>query len=230
MAWATGEKGGAIVRISILQPRIRRGDIEYNARAIQRMLPGCRGDYIILAEYALTGSLVLDDKADAKRWAEGGARAVKMLEIPPGKQLILNSLRELEDGIYNACTLLPSGRVLQKKAYPDQPELDAGVRAGDGVPVQELGDKKVVVVICSDLREANRISTEGADFVLHIFHFTPENYEKVMGEAVRLSKERAVPVLISSLVSDRNCGRSCYINGSVTISLSHDEGILEIDL
>jgi predicted amidohydrolase len=53
------------MRVSLLQPRIIRSDIEHNLAAIQRLVGGRKGDLLVLPEYALTGSLVLDLEADA---------------------------------------------------------------------------------------------------------------------------------------------------------------------
>lgn len=43
-------------------------------------------------------------------------------------------------------------------------------------------------------------------------------------------KKRKIPILASSLVSDKNNGFSTYIDQYKIISLSNYEGILEIDL
>ncbi|MCK4449344.1 MAG: hypothetical protein KAX26_02005, partial [Anaerolineae bacterium] len=57
------------MRLSLLQPRIVRGDIAHNLAAIQRLVNESKGELLVLAEYALTGSLVLDLEADVRDWA-----------------------------------------------------------------------------------------------------------------------------------------------------------------
>jgi predicted amidohydrolase len=57
------------MKLSLLQPRIIRGDIEHNMTVIQKLINEKRGDLLVLPEYALTGSLVLDLKADVHDWA-----------------------------------------------------------------------------------------------------------------------------------------------------------------
>lgn len=48
------------MKISILQPKIERGNISKNVTSIQNLINNASGDLLILAEYALTGSLVLE--------------------------------------------------------------------------------------------------------------------------------------------------------------------------
>lgn len=52
------------LKISVLQPEIERGNIQKNVAIIQRLMNNANGDLLILAEYALTGSLVLDENAN----------------------------------------------------------------------------------------------------------------------------------------------------------------------
>ena len=55
------------MKISILQPRIERGNIRENTTIIQRLINDATGDLLILAEYALTGSLVLDENVNIQK-------------------------------------------------------------------------------------------------------------------------------------------------------------------
>lgn len=43
-------------------------------------------------------------------------------------------------------------------------------------------------------------------------------------------KSRGIPVLATSLVSDKNCGLSTYIDRNTVTAISDDEGILEVEL
>jgi len=218
------------MKISILQPEIERGNIPKNAAAIQRLMNYADGDLLILAEYALTGSLVLDKNADIQKWAVESEAAMRELSAPENKKLLINSLIVKDKLIYNACTLLPSREIMQIKAYPDKAELDAGINAGEGVSFVQLGDKKFIIVICSDLREINRISTDGGDLMLYIFHFTQENHQRTMTDLMNISKERNIPILAASLTSDKNYGHSCYVCGSTVAASGNHKGILEITI
>lgn len=219
-----------IMKISILQPKIERGNISANLVAIQKLINQASGDLLILAEYALTGSLVLKKNVNIQKWATDSKDAIQSLSIPKDKELLINSLIKEEDCIYNACSILPSYQIAQIKTYLDKLELESGICAGDGISVMHMSDKKIIIIICSDLKEINRISTEGADFILFIFHFTVDNYEKVMTELVNISKVRGIPILTASLTSDKNYGHSCYIFSSTVISLGNEEGILEVTI
>jgi len=57
------------MRLSLLQPRIIRSNIEHNLKAIQGLVDESKGDLSVRPEYALTGSLVLDLEADFHDWA-----------------------------------------------------------------------------------------------------------------------------------------------------------------
>lgn len=218
------------MKISILQPRIKRGNIQKNATNIQRLINDASGDLLILAEYALTGSLVLDEDADVHKWAFESEIAMQGLSVPTDKNLLINGLITKDEQIYNACTLLPSYKIAQVKTYLDKPETDSGIKPGNGVSVFQMNDKKFIIIICSDLREIERIPTDSADMLLFIFHFTPENYENRIADLVSISKKRNLPILTASLTSDKNHGHSCYIFGSTIISLTNQEGILEITI
>ena len=62
------------MRVSLLQPGITRGDIGRNLTVVQRLIEQAKGDLLVLPEYALTGSLVLDQHADVRQWARECAR------------------------------------------------------------------------------------------------------------------------------------------------------------
>lgn len=218
------------MKISILQPEIERGNIPKNTSAIQKLINYATGDLMVLAEYSLTGSLVLDENANVQKWAVDSEIAKKGLFIPENKRLLINSLIIKDKRIYNACTLLPANEIIQAKSYPDNPEIEAGICAGDGVSVVQIYDKKIAIIICSDFREINRISTSGADFIFYIFHFTLGNHERILHDLMNISKERNIPIITASLTSDKNYGHSCYVFGSTVVSLGNQEGILEITL
>lgn len=218
------------MKISILQPRIERGNIKNNIEIIQTLINNATGDLLILAEYALTGSLVLEKDVNIKQWVTETEREKNKLLVPIGKKLLINSLIAKDDGIYNACILLPNEEILQIKNYLDKIEEDAGILSGNEIPILTIKDKKVVIVICSDLKEIEQIQTEGADFIIFIFHFTVNNYENVMNELIYISKLRKTPIIVASLVSDKNYGHSCYIHGETVVSLGNEQSILEITI
>jgi len=80
------------MRLSLLQPHIARGNIEHNVKAVQRLVDESRGDLLVLPEYALTGSLVLDLGADVHDWARRSARAKALINVPEGRCLLINTL------------------------------------------------------------------------------------------------------------------------------------------
>lgn len=217
------------MKISILQPEIIRGDITHNLAVINELLGECEGELAVLAEYALTGSLVLDRNADARNWAEQTETAIKSLKIPPQKALLLNRLSLDGRRIYNQSTLLPVGDY-QRKCYPDETELRSGILPGSDFRLFHFADRTFKIIICSDLRRIDRLDTAGADFVFYIFHFTPTNHDEVTSQVKKLSISRDLPVLVASLCSDKNCGHSSYINSDICVSLGDQQGILEVEL
>ncbi|OGO62241.1 MAG: hypothetical protein A2030_11585 [Chloroflexi bacterium RBG_19FT_COMBO_50_10] len=131
--------------------------------------------------------------------------------------------------LYNCCKLLPTEECYCK-LFPDQTELDAGIQPGTEQKVFELLGKRFKVVICHDLPHLNEIPTENLDFLLFIYHFTENNFLRVFGEIKEVSRARQLRILASSLVSDKNNGFSFFIDGNVIVSLSDQEGILEVEI
>ena len=82
------------MRVSLLQPEIIRGNIEHNLKAVQSLIDKSKGELLVLPEYALTGSLVLDLNADVHEWARNSAQAETRLSIPSGNCLLINTLIE----------------------------------------------------------------------------------------------------------------------------------------
>lgn len=217
------------MRLSLLQPRIIRGNVEHNLIVIQRLIEESKGDLSVLPEYALTGSLVLDLEADYHDWARRSADAKARIKVPNDKYLLINSLVETDGKLRNCCELLPT-RDLQFKLFPDKDELNAGILPGTEQKIFELFDKRFKVVICSDLRRMDKISTNSLDFLVFVYHFTDSNFSRVMRLVKNVSKARRLPILASSLVSDKNHGFSSFVNRDVVVSLSGQEGILEIEI
>jgi predicted amidohydrolase len=217
------------MRLSLLQPHIIRGNIEHNLKVIQRLVDESKGNLLILPEYALTGSLVLDLDADVRDWVLRSAKAKAHINMPKGKHLLINTLAEFDGKLYNCCELLPAGD-FYCKLFPDQTELDAGILPGTEQKVFELFGKRFKVVICYDLPHIDKIPTDNLDFLLFIYHFTEDNFSRVMQMVKEVSKARRVPVLASSLVSDKNNGFSSFVNGDVVVSLPREEGILEVEI
>lgn len=217
------------MKICVLQPEIIRGNVPHNTAVIQSMIQRADGDLLVLAEYALTGSLVLDEGADVPLWAAQSAAAQEKLTLPQGRRLLLNRLVLHGGRHYNESILLPDGAA-QRKRFPDRPELDAGIYPGLEWTLFEVTGKRFIAVICSDLRKAAQIPTERADFVLFIFHFTPQMLEPVTRQCMDFSRERGIPVIAASLCSDQNCGHSAYISGDTVVALDERPGILTITL
>jgi predicted amidohydrolase len=217
------------VRISLLQPDIVRGDIAHNGRVIQRLVDEAAGNLLVLPEYALTGSLVLEPGADVMEWAMQSAAATAQIVVPEGKHVLLNALRVIDGELVNCCELLPTGE-RQCKLFPDETEESAGILPGQEQTLFELSGKRFKVIVCTDLRHMEVIPTDDLDFALWIFHFTERNYEQAMADFRRVAGERGLRMLVSSLVSDVNIGQSAYLDGGVMASLGRREGILEVDL
>ncbi len=217
------------MRLSLLQPRIARGNIDHNLEAIRGLISEGKGDLLILPEYALTGSLVLDREADVRDWARKSAKAMALVNVPTGKRVLVNALYEFDGKLRNCCQLLPTGD-LQCKMFPDQAELDAGILPGTEQKIFELSGKRFKVVICSDLRHIERIPTNGLHFILFVYHFTEDNFPRVIQEVKSASEARRLPILVSSLVSDKNIGFSSFVDRRFAISLSGREGILEVEI
>jgi hypothetical protein len=217
------------VRLSLLQPEITRGNIEHNVSVVQRLVDQSQGQLLVLPEYVLTGSLVLDKGAEVREWALRSAQAKARLSIPDGKYLLINALAEFDGKLYNCCELLPTDE-RYCKLFPDQTELNAGVQPGTEQKVFELLGKHFKVVICYDLPHMDKIPTGDLDFLLFIYHFTEENFSRVMGVVKEVSRTRGLRVLVASLVSDQNNGFSSYVDSDVVVSLPSHEGILEVEI
>jgi|SRR5690554_4238609 len=217
------------MQISVLQPEITRGSIKNNIKVIQKLINQSRGRLIVLSEYALTGSLVLDTNVNVKRWVKVSEAAKSSIKIPEGKLLLINSLVEKDNKVYNACELLPTAE-MQGKLFPDTPELAAGISNGQQQKVFKIDGKKFKVIICTDLRYIDEIPTNNLDFIFFIFHFSNYNFDKALRDARNVSQEREIPIIISSLLSDKNIGFSSYIHKNTVVSLPEYEGILEIQI
>lgn len=187
------------------------------------------GDLLVLPEYALTGSLVLDKEANVHDWDARCREARTQIHLVDGKHLLINTLEEINGQLRNCCELLPE-REFQFKLSPDETELDHCVVAGTEQEIFSLTNRRFKTIICSDIRRIDEISTEDLDFVVYVYHFTEENCRRVISEAKNVAKERNLPILASSLVSDKNNGFTSYIDAEKTISLPVVEGILEIEL
>lgn len=216
------------MKVSLLQPEIIRGNINYNSKKVQELVDQSSGDLLVLPEYVFTGSLVLNEQADLEKWCNDIQHAKEKIIIPNGKILMFNSLVKLDGKKYNCCQLLPTTKK-QIKVYPDQTERNRGIVPGQRHDVFNLHDKKFKILICSDLKYWKLIETAGLDFMIWVYHFTAENYQKRIAELRNFIRERKIPVLVSSLVSDQNSGNSLYIEDDKIVALSRHEGILEVE-
>ena len=217
------------MKISLLQPRIRRGEIAHNRARIQTLIEQAQGELLVLPEYALTGSLTLETSPNPRAWAEACASEKALLSIPPGKFLLLNSLVSFPDGLRNCCELLP-GEEYYCKLYPDETEQKAGILPGTQTKIFTLDGKRFSVLICFDLPHIEHIPASGLDFLLFVYHFTPYNLERVLGEAQQAARSHRLPILVSSLVSDQNNGNSAFIRNGLTVLLGEQPGIMEVDI
>ena len=217
------------MKISIIQPGIKRGNISYNTKKIQQLINKCQGDLLIFPEYVLTGSLILDENADIYNWADQSKKAKKRLQIPDKKTVLLDMLIEREGQIFNVCELLP-GDDCQEKVYPDSVEKGAGIVSGDEFKIFEKYGKRFKIVICTDFRYHDEIHREDTDFLVWITHFNTNTYGRAVSEMRHFVLREGIPVLASSPVSDKNIGNSTYANIHSVVSLSSYEGILEIEL
>jgi len=216
------------MKVSLLQPYIRRGDIAHNRAQIETLMEQAAGELLVLPEYALTGSLTLETSPDPRAWAEICAREKALLAIPPGKFLLLNSLVSFPDGLRNCCELLPGGEYYCK-LNPDETEQRAGILPGAQPKVFTLNGKRFSVLICFDLPHIKHIPISGLDFLLFVYHFTPHNLERVLGEARQAARSHRLPLLVSSLVSDQNNGNSAFIRNGLTVLLGEQPGIMEVE-
>jgi predicted amidohydrolase len=114
--------------------------------------------------------------------------------------------------------------------FPDETELSFGIKPGTTQEIFSVDDMRFKVLICSDIRQMNNITTDGLNFLVFVYHFTEENFGRVVALAKAISTERNIPMMASSLVSDRNNGFSSFINRQTVVSLSGKEGILEVEL
>jgi len=217
------------MRVSLLQPCIKRGDSEHNFAALQTLIDRARGELLVTAEYVLTGSLVLDQSPAVERYLLSEEDIMRRLRIPEGKRLLVDHLERRDGKIYNSASLLPSGG-RQDKLYPDETEADCGVVAGSESLIFEKFGKRFKVLVCMDMRYHERIDLSNLDFVLWLYHFTEANYEKRMADARACARRSGLPLFVSSLVSDVNSGMSSAVSREHVASLSGDEGILEIEL
>lgn len=151
------------MKISIIQPEIKRGNISYNTKKIQQIINKSQGDLLIFPEYVLTGSLVLDESADIYDWADRSKNAKEQLLIPEKKTVLLDMLIEREGQIFNACEQLP-GNECQEKVYPDAVEKGIGVVSGDMFKLSERCGKRFKIVICTDFRYQDELHREDTDF------------------------------------------------------------------
>ena len=76
----------------------------------------------------------------------------------------------------------------------------------------------------------DKIPTDNVDFFLFIYHFTEENFTRVIGVVKEVSGTCGLRVLAASLVSDQNNGFSSYVDRDAVVSLPSHEGILEVEI
>ncbi|MFX1377530.1 MAG: hypothetical protein ACFFA4_00405 [Promethearchaeota archaeon] len=184
---------------------------------------------MVLPEYVLTGSLVMDSKANVIEWSKKSEYAKSNLKVPNGKILLLNFLKRINNRLYNIIELFPTSDY-QIKVYPDDIEKKNGIKSGKEHKIFEFFNKKFKILICMDFKFIDTIPIDNIDFFIWIYHFTEENYPRMLKLLKYYVKNKNIPILASSLVSDKNCGFSTYIDNKKVVTLSNFEGILEIEL
>lgn len=217
------------MKISLLQPKIIRKNVDHNLQALQKLINESAGDLLITAEYVLTGSLIADDEAQIDDYILSHAMINSKLSIPNNKMLLVNALIREDSSVYNQSFSIPEG-IKKNKAFLDETEMRHQIIAGTKDVVFEHKNKKFVVLICVDMKYANAFDYSNCDFVIWQYHFTEAGYESKIMDAKRLSEVINKPILITSLVSDINNGKSAYINKGEIIELDNEEGILEIEI
>lgn len=217
------------MKVTLLQPSIQRGNIVHNTKIIQNLIHNAQGELLILPEYALTGSLVLDPKTDLIGWTDKIQKAISTLEIPEAKELQLNYLENKDQQLYNCNVALPSGKK-QFKLHPDPVELERGIQAGLKEETFHFGSCKYKVIICTDMHYIHSFSLDSLDFIIFVYHCTEDRLETVLLDMKNISTQYNLPIFLSSLVSDKNIGYSSYIYGNTIVSLPTLEGLLEIEL
>lgn len=222
-------RGGKELKISVLQPFIKRGDIKYNYERIQRLIFEAGGELLLLPEYAFTGSIVLEENVDLSTWINETKKAIEDLKLPQHKYLLLNYVTKLENGIYNCCKLYPTS-AKQCKQYPDRYEIECGIRHCYEEQIFTIGKDAFKVIICSDMRHIDTFNLANIKFIVFVYHFTEESLNRVISDLKVVSKKYDIPIIVSSLVSDKNIGYSSYINQQTIVSLPSKEGILEIEI
>jgi predicted amidohydrolase len=215
------------MRISLLQPDILNGEIEHNLSTIQRLVDSAEGDLIVLPEYALTGAVGLRTGADIHDWVQRSALAKRLLAVPDGKIVLINTLVETDAGIQSCTELLPTGQQQPKLILSDA-ERAAGIVPGTGQRTFDLFGNRFKVMACATLESADAFDLEELDFAIWVFHFTNDNYARAMADVKRVSEANSLRILVSSLVNGRSIGLSAYVDGHVQLVLPRREGILEV--
>lgn len=217
------------MKISLLQPYIERGNKEKNVQSIQRLIDRAKGDLLVTAEYALTGSLVLEHNPIIENYVISQHQLYQQIKLPPGKKILINHLEKTEERIFNTCSLLPDGK-RQIKLYPDVTEKKNAIIPGNECLLFHDWGMKYKILICMDMKYFRDIDLNDADFLVWMYHFTEHNYESKIHDAIQCSKEIRKKIVISSLVSDINNGFSSIVELGHIISISNHEGILEIQI
>jgi predicted amidohydrolase len=215
------------MRVSLLQPDILNGEIEHNLATIQRLVDSAEGDLIVLPEYALTGTAGLGRGVNIRDWARRSAVAKRLLAVPDGKIVLINTLVETAGGIRNCTELLPTGR-RQPKLTLNDAERAVGIVPGTGQQTFDLFGQRFKIMACATLEAADAFALEGLDFAVWVFHFTNDNYARAMADVKRVSEANDLRIFVSSLVNDRSIGLSAYVDGQVQLVLPRREGILEV--
>lgn len=73
------------MKISLLQPHIRRGEIAHNRAEIQTLIEQAQGELLVLPEYALTGSLTLETSPQPARLGRNLRQRKSLADHPAGQ-------------------------------------------------------------------------------------------------------------------------------------------------
>lgn len=213
------------MRLSLLQPEIRPGDVEHNVRAAQQLIDEAEGDLLVLPEYALTGPPPAGE--DIAAWAERGAAACEALTLPVGKALLVNCIRQHRGGFANRCELLGTGQQ-QVKLHLTAAEREAGMIAGDERRVFSYQGRRFAVFTSSRLEAAQLDAADDLDFVLWLTHFERAALSDALARGRDVSAACGLRIFMNTLLVDEWVSLSAYVDGYLQLAVPRRLSIMEV--
>ncbi len=149
------------MKFGIAQIDCKVGDVEANCRTIGSMIGRAAGagcDVVVLPEMSDTGYDMEAISAHASAWDSGPCRMLQDLAAKHAITVICGLSEREEDRLYNAVALIgDDGKLIAK--YRKVHLFSAGpimehhhLSAGDWLTLVSIGDFKVGVMVCYDLR------------------------------------------------------------------------------